>query len=80
MTKLQDFTLEELMIFSVAVFGGFGACITIILKTCFRSKCKTINLCCLKCERDVKSVIEEEKLELTGHSGNTPREENNIIE
>tara|TARA_R110000822_G_scaffold247019_1_gene375096 strand:+ start:131 stop:373 length:243 start_codon:yes stop_codon:yes gene_type:complete len=64
MTKLQDFTIEELMIFTVSFFAGFGACATIILKTCFRSKCKTIKLCCLKCERDTQAVIEEEKLEL----------------
>jgi hypothetical protein len=64
MTKLQDFTLEEMMIFTVSVLAGFSACVTIILKTLFRSKCKTINLCCLKCERDVEAVIEEEKLEL----------------
>ena len=64
MTKLQDFTLEEMMIFTVSVLAGFSACMTIILKTLFRSKCKTINLCCLKCERDVEAVIEEEKLEL----------------
>lgn len=64
MTKLQDFTLEELMIFSVSILGAFSACMTIILKTCFRSKCKTINLCCLKCERDTRAIIEEEKLEL----------------
>ena len=64
MTKLQDFTLEEMMIFTVSVLAGFSACMTIILKTLFRSKCKTINLCCIKCERDVQAIIEEEKLEL----------------
>ncbi len=74
MTKLQDFTLEELMIFSVSVLAGFSACMTIILKTLFRSKCKTINLCCLKCERDVEAVIEEEKIELGKLP--TPRKEN----
>jgi len=64
MTKLQDFTLEEMMIFTVSVLAGFSACMTIILKTLFRSKCKTINLCCLKCERDTSIILEEEKLEL----------------
>jgi len=53
-----------LMIFTVSVLAGFSACMTIILKTLFRSKYKTINLCCIKCERDVQAIIEEEKLEL----------------
>ena len=60
MTKLQDFTLEELMIFLVSLLGAIGGVLTIL----FKSKCKTINCCCFKCERDVRAVIEEEKLEL----------------
>ena len=60
MTKLQDFTLEELMIFLVSLLGAIGGVLTIL----FKSKCKTISCCCFKCERDVRAVIEEEKLEL----------------
>ena len=36
-------------------------------------KCSKINCCCLKCERDVKAIIQQEKLEATGHVGDTPR-------
>lgn len=60
MTKLADFTLEELMIFSVSIMGALGGLLSIL----FKSKCKTIDCCCFKCERDVRAVIEEEKLEL----------------
>lgn len=60
MTKLQDFTLEQLMIFSVSILGAIGGVLTIL----FKSKCKTIKCCCFQCERDVRAVIEEEKLEL----------------
>jgi len=69
-TKLQDFTLEELMIFVVSVCGALG----VLLKVIFTSKCKDINCCCIKCNRDVDAVIAEERLEATGHTGNTPRE------
>jgi len=59
MTKMADFTLEELMIFSVSVMGGLG----VLLSVLFKSKCKTIDCCCIKCVRDVDAVIKEEKLE-----------------
>ena len=59
MTKMADFTLEELMIFSVSVMGGLGVLLSIL----FKSKCKTIDCCCIKCVRDVDAVIKEEKLE-----------------
>lgn len=60
LTKLQDFTLEELMIFCATILGALG----VLLKVIFTSKCKSINCCCLKCDRDVNAVIEEEKLQL----------------
>ena len=58
MTKMADFTLEELMIFSVSVMGGLG----VLLSVLFKSKCKTIDCCCIKCVRDVDAVIKEEKI------------------
>ena len=64
MTKLADFSLSDLMIFSVSVLAGLSACITITLKTCFKSKCKTIYICCIKCVRDTNAVIEDERLGL----------------
>jgi len=69
-TKLQDFTLEELMIFVVSVCGSIG----VLLKVIFTSKCKDIDCFFCKCNRDVDAVIAEERLEATGHTGNTPRE------
>lgn len=74
MTNLQDFNLSELGIFIGVVSG---AIVSILLAT-QKSKCKK---CCFGCiERDVDAVIAEERLEATGHTGETPRlnnEENN---
>ena len=64
MTKLHDFTMEEMMIFSISVLGALGTCTALILKQLFRSKCKTINCLCFKCIRDTELVYKEEKLEL----------------
>tara|TARA_R100000773_G_C4151472_1_gene73370 strand:- start:264 stop:524 length:261 start_codon:yes stop_codon:yes gene_type:complete len=60
MTKLHDFTLEELMIFCASILGAVG----VLLKVVFTSKCKTIDCCCMKCDRDVDAVIKDEKLQL----------------
>ena len=60
MTKMTDFNINELMLFIVGVLGAFGGLCVIIQK----SKCEEINLCCFKCKRDVKAIIEQEKLEL----------------
>ena len=60
MTKLADFTLEELMIFCISVMGALGGLLTVI----FKSKCKTIDCCCIKCIRDTELIYKEEKLAL----------------
>lgn len=60
MTKLEDFNINELMLFIVGVLGAVGGLCVIIQK----SKCEEINLCCFKCKRDVKAIIEEEKIQL----------------
>jgi len=67
MTKLHDFTMEEMMIFTVSVMGGLGALLSVV----FKSKCKKISCCCgaFSCDRDVRAVIEEERLE----AGKSPR-------
>ena len=64
---MSDFTMEELMIFTVSILGALGGFMVVLQK----SKCKSICWGC--CIRDVDAVIQEEKLELTGHSGTTPR-------
>ncbi len=67
MTKLEDFDLNELMLFIVGVLGALGGLIAITQK----SKCES---CCWGCmKRDVDAVIADEKLQATGHSGLTPR-------
>jgi len=67
MTKMADFTMEELMLFIIGVTGAFGG----LMLTLQKSKCKSI--CWGMCVRDVDAVIKEEKLEITGHTGETPR-------
>tara|TARA_R110001606_G_scaffold4365_6_gene20368 strand:+ start:3359 stop:3595 length:237 start_codon:yes stop_codon:yes gene_type:complete len=59
--------MEELMIFTVSILGALGGFMVVLQK----SKCKSICWGC--CIRDVDAVIAEEKLELTGHTGLTPK-------
>ena len=67
MTKMADFTMEELMLFCIGVLGALGGFMIILQK----SKCESICWGC--CKRNVDAVIQEERLQMTGHSGETPR-------
>lgn len=69
MTKMADFTLEELMLFIIGVLGATGG----LLLTLQKSKCEEIGCCGCHIKRRVDLVIAEEKLEKTGHTGETPR-------
>lgn len=69
MTKMTDFNINELMLFIVGVLGALGGLCVIIQK----SKCKTLDICCIKCVRDTDLILKEERLDKTGHSGETPR-------
>tara|TARA_R110002072_G_C7623618_1_gene506224 strand:+ start:35 stop:283 length:249 start_codon:yes stop_codon:yes gene_type:complete len=69
MTKLQDFTIEELMIFCATILGSCG----LLLKVIFTSKCEEIGCGPCKIRRNIEAIIQEERLEKTGHTGNTPR-------
>ena len=69
MTRMDDFNINELMLFIVGVLGALGGLCVIIQK----SKSKTLDICCIKCIRDTDLILKEEKLEMTGHSGETPR-------
>jgi len=55
MTRLDNFSIDQLMLFIVGVLGAAGAlCLSIQ-----RSKCKKLKLCCglVDCDRDVDAVI-----------------------
>ena len=67
MTKMADFTMEELMLFVIGVLVALGGFMVILQK----SKCESICWGC--CKRNVDAVIQEERLQMTGHSGETPR-------
>ena len=64
---MDQFNMSEL-----GVFVGIcsSACIGILIAT-QKSKCSSI--CWGMCKRNVEAVVETEKLELTGHTGVTPR-------
>ena len=64
---MSDFTMEELMIFCVSILGALGGFFLILQK----SKCKSICWGC--CVRDVDAVLAEEKLQMTGSTGLTPK-------
>ena len=68
MTKMNDFTIDQLMLFIGGVLGSLGALLLVIQK----SKCEEIKCCCWSCKRNVQAIIEEERLQITGHTGNTP--------
>ena len=72
MTTLQDFNINELMLFIVGVLGALGGLWVVIQKY----KCKTLEICCIKCVRDTDAIIKEEKLQMTGHTGDTPKKTN----
>jgi len=67
--SMQNFTIDQLMLF----IGGVGTTGIALILALQKSKCKTISLCCFKCERDVNAVIESQHLEVDGHTGQTPR-------
>jgi len=68
MTKMNDFTIDKLMLFIGGVLGSLGALLLVIQK----SKCEEIKCCCWSCKRRVDLIIAEEKLQLTGKSGLSP--------
>ena len=70
MATMEDYSIDQLMLFIVGVAGATGALCLSIQK----SKCKKLKLCCglVDCDRDTQAIIEEEKLKLGRLSGNTP--------
>ena len=68
-TRMEDFNINELMLFIVGVLGALGGLCVILQK----SKCSKISICGMGCERDVSAVIADEKLAMTGHTGTTPK-------
>ena len=67
--SMQDFTIDQLMLF----IGGCSTAIIGVVLAIQKSKCETINCCCIRCKRNVDAIIQEEKLKMTGHTGASPR-------
>ena len=73
MTRMEDFTIDQLMLFIVGVLGSLGGLCLIIQK----SKCQS---CCWGLiKRDVDAVVKSEKLQKTGHSGDTPKKNLDLV-
>ena len=56
MGKLEDFSLEQLSIFIVAIMGACGGLLAIL----FRSKCSKVKLCGATIERDPEAITDPE--------------------
>ncbi len=59
MSKLEDFSLEQLSIFIIACLGACGGCIAVL----FKSRCDRIEMGCLKIHRQPLPPPDEEKQE-----------------
>ena len=68
MTQLDNFNINELMLFIIGVMGALGGLCLIIQK----SKCKTLDICCIKIVRDTELIKFEDKLE-KGIPPSTPK-------
>tara|TARA_R110001599_G_scaffold7252_5_gene35675 strand:- start:356 stop:643 length:288 start_codon:yes stop_codon:yes gene_type:complete len=67
MGQLDNFNLAELGTF----IGIVASALAGVLLATQKSKCQT---CCWGCiRRDVSAVLAEERLQMTGHTGETPR-------
>jgi hypothetical protein len=48
----------------------------VLIKTCYKSKCREVNVCCIKIIRDVEG---EEKIDIEVREPSSPRAENNNV-
>jgi len=56
MSKLEDFSLEQLSIFIVAVLGALSGCLVV----CFKSKCDKISTPCITIHRNPEAITDPE--------------------
>ncbi len=54
---LSAFNIIELTTATVAILGALGLCCTRILAQAEQSRCNQINMCCLKCDREVPQIV-----------------------
>tara|TARA_R110001592_G_scaffold361604_3_gene672717 strand:- start:5729 stop:5983 length:255 start_codon:yes stop_codon:yes gene_type:complete len=57
---MKEFNMNDLLLLVVGIAGALGGLLAVV----FKSKCKTIDCCCIKCVRDVDAVIAQERLAL----------------
>jgi len=71
--SLESFNISELGIFIGVVSS---ACIGMILAS-QKSKCSSV--CFGMCKRDIDAVVKSEKIQKTGHSGDTPKKKMELV-
>jgi hypothetical protein len=74
--SMDDYSIDQLMLF----IGGVASSVVLVLLACQKSKCEEIGCCGCKIRRNVEAIIQEEKLKMTGHTGDTPRRSERIKE
>ena len=57
---MEEYNINELMLFIVGVVSAVGGLLLIIQ----RSKCEEIKCLCWQCKRNIKAVIDSEKMRL----------------
>lgn len=62
--------------FWLTIAASSFACIGLIIRYFFKSKCKKCSCCGIIVERDIEAEIEEERIELDGRSGHSFPSEN----
>ena len=63
--------------FSLVITSGIGLILT-VARLFFKSRCKEVSLCCLKCIRDTDSEQKEMEFEMTHQNNNNNSKENSI--
>ena len=61
--------------FTLVITSGVGLLLT-IAKLFFKSRCKEVNICCMKCIRDVDSEEKAMEFEYTHRNINNENKEN----
>lgn len=61
--------------FTLVITSGIGLCLT-VAKLFFKSRCKEVSICCMKCIRDTDSEQKEMEFEYTHQNINNETKEN----
>ena len=71
--SLQNYEMNDVLLVVVGIAGALGSCIIGVCLSIQKRKCEEIGFCGCKIKRNVQAIIDEERLQMTGHTGSTPR-------